>query len=88
MTAPLQRENLSCLRGKVLSNYPLIGDSQHIAPLHYEIKTATKKKLKELFEQFDLIVSKLTNDINTTALLKMELQTEGPPIASHLMFCH
>ena len=49
----------------------------------YEIKTATKTKLKELFEQFDSIVSKHTNDINTTPLLKMEIQTEGPPIASH-----
>ena len=49
----------------------------------YEIKTATKTKLKELFQQFDSIVSKHTNDINTTPLLKMEIQTEGPPIASH-----
>ena len=48
----------------------------------YEIKTATKTKLKELFEQFDCILSKHTNDINTTPLLKMEIQTEGPPIAS------
>ena len=49
----------------------------------YEITTATKKKLKDLFEHFDSIVSKHTNDINTTPLLKMEIQTEGPPIASH-----
>ena len=48
----------------------------------YEMKTTTKTKLKELFEQFDSIVSKHTNDINTTSLLKMEIQTEGPPIAS------
>ena len=49
----------------------------------YDIKAATKKILKELFEQFDSIVSKHTNDINTTPHLKMEIQTEGPPIASH-----
>ena len=49
----------------------------------YEIKAATKMKLKELFEWFDSIVSKHTNDINTTPLLKMEIQTEGPLIASH-----
>ena len=48
----------------------------------YEIKTAIKTKLRELFEQFDSIVSKHTNDINTTPLLKMEIQTEGPPIPS------
>ena len=40
-------------------------------------------KIQELFEQFDLIVSRHSNDINTTPLLKMEKQTEGPPIASH-----
>ena len=49
----------------------------------YEIKAATKMKLQELFEQFDSIVSRHSNDINTTPLLKMEIQTEGPPIASH-----
>ena len=48
----------------------------------YEIKAATKMKLQELFEQFDSIVSRHSNDINTTPLLKMEIQTEGPPIAS------
>ena len=48
----------------------------------YEINAATKKKLQKLFEQFDSIVSRHTNDINTTPLLKMEIQTEGPPIAS------
>ena len=45
----------------------------------YEINAATKKKLQKLFEQFDSIVSRHTNDINTTPLLKMEIQTEGPP---------
>ena len=49
----------------------------------YEINSATKTKLQNLFEQFDSIVSRHTNDINTTPLLKMEIQTEGPPIASH-----
>ena len=49
----------------------------------YEINVAIKKKLQKLFEQFDSIVSSHTNDINTTPLLKMEIQTEGPPIASH-----
>ena len=48
----------------------------------YEINAATKKKLQKLIEQFDSIVSRHTNDINTTPLLKMEIQTEGPPIAS------
>ena len=48
----------------------------------YEINAATKKKLQKLFEQFDLIVSRHTNDINTTPLLKMEIQAEGSPIAS------
>ena len=49
----------------------------------YEINAATKKKVQKLFEQFDSIVSRHTNDVNTTPLLKMEIQTEGPPIASH-----
>ena len=49
----------------------------------YEINAATKKKLQKLFEKFDSIVSRHTNDINTTPLLKMEIQTEGPPNASH-----
>ena len=33
-------------------------------------------------KKYDCIVSKHTNDINTTPLLKMEIETEGPPIAS------
>ena len=47
----------------------------------YEINAATEKKLQKLFKQFDSIVSRHTNDINTTSLLKMEIQTESPPIA-------
>ena len=41
----------------------------------YEMKVATKMKLQELFEQFDSIVSRHSNDINTIPLLKMEIQT-------------
>ena len=40
------------------------------------------KKLDELIKKYDCIVSKHINDINTTPLLKMEIETEGPPIAS------
>ena len=47
-----------------------------------EDASQTRKKLDELIKKYDCIVSKHTNDINTTPLLKMEIETEGPPIAS------
>ena len=47
-----------------------------------EVASQTRKKLDELIMKYDCIVSKHTNDINTTPLLKMEIETEGPPIAS------
>ena len=47
-----------------------------------EVAPQTRKKLDELIKKYDCIVSKHTNDINTKPLLKMEIETEGPPIAS------
>ena len=37
------------------------------------------KKLEELIRNYDSIVSKDTNDIDTTPLIVMEIKTEGPP---------
>ena len=47
-----------------------------------EVAPETRKQLKALIKKYDCIVSKHTNVINTTPLLKMEIETEGPPIAS------
>ena len=48
--------------------------------LQYELKDAnvtpqTRKKLEELIWKYDCIVSKHTNDINTSPLLKREIET-------------
>ena len=53
----------------------------------YELEDANvtpqnRKKLEELIWKYDCIVSKHANDISTTPLLKMEIETERPPIAS------
>ena len=62
-----------------------------------EVAPETRRHLEELIQKYDCIVSKHTNDINTTPLLKMEIETEGPPIASqpyvlplkyHLFVCN
>ena len=47
-----------------------------------EVAPQTRKKLDELIKKYDCIESKHMNDINATPLLKMEIETEGPPIAS------
>ena len=53
----------------------------------YELKDAkvapeTRKQLEELIQKYDCIISKHSNDINMTSLLKIEIETEGPPIAT------
>ena len=53
----------------------------------YELEDAedtpvTRRHLEEVIQKYDCIVSKHTNDINTSPLLKMEIETEGPPVAS------
>ena len=47
------------------------------------MRSSLLQKRHKLFQKYDSIVSKHTNEINMTTLLKMEIQTEGPPIASH-----
>ena len=51
MTAPLQRENLSCLQDKVLSNHPLIGDPIKLLP--YSGKPLKKLKWSPCKRQRD-----------------------------------
>ena len=46
------------------------------------VKPETRKKLEHLVAKYDSIVSKDTNDIDTTPLIMMEIETEGPPVAS------
>ena len=46
------------------------------------VKPETRKKLEHLIAEYDSIVSKDTNDIDTTPLIMMEIETEGPPVAS------
>ena len=48
----------------------------------YTCKPETRKKLEQLIAEYDSIVSKDTNDIDTTPLIMMEIETEGPPVAS------
>ena len=48
----------------------------------YDIKPETKRKLEHLIVKYDSIVSKDTNDIDTTPLIVMDIETEGPPVAS------
>ena len=48
----------------------------------YDITPATRQKLEELIRNYDSIVSKDTNDIDTTPLIVMEIKTEGPPVSS------
>ena len=48
----------------------------------YCIKPETKQKLVHLIVKYDSIVSKDTNDIDTTPLIVMDIETEGPPVAS------
>ena len=45
-------------------------------------KPETKRKLEHLIVKYDSIVSKDTNDIDTTPLIVMDIETEGPPVAS------
>ena len=47
----------------------------------YDMKPETKRKLDQLIGKYDSIVSKDTNDINTTPLIEMEIETEGPPVS-------
>ena len=46
------------------------------------VKPETRKKLEHLIAKYDSIVSKDTNDIDTTPLIMMEIETEGPSVAS------
>ena len=48
----------------------------------YDIKPETKRKLEHLIVKYDSIVSKDTSDIDTTPLIVMDIETEGPPVAS------
>ena len=48
----------------------------------YDMKPETKRKLDQLIRKYDSIVSKDTNDIDTTPLIEMEIETEGPPVSS------
>lgn len=67
------------------SNLVMPGDyspHQRVGLEDYPIQPSTKKAFKKLTKQFDCIVSKNSNDISTTPLLKMDIQTEGPPVAS------
>ena len=48
----------------------------------FPIKESTKKAFDRLLRENDSIVSKHTNDINTTPLIRMDIETEGPPVAS------
>ena len=48
----------------------------------YTVKPETRKKLEHLIAKYDSIISKDTNDIDTTPLIMMEIETEGPPVAS------
>ena len=41
-----------------------------------------RKKLEELIQKYKCIASKHTVDINTIPVLKIEIETEGPPIVS------
>ena len=62
----------------------MLGDyspHQQIKLEDYEIKPATQTKLDALLAKYDSIVSKDTNDVDTTPLIMMEIETEGPPIA-------
>ena len=50
----------------------------------YELEDAkvAPEQLEELIQKYDCIISKHSNDINMIPLLKIEIETEGPPIAS------
>ena len=48
----------------------------------YIVKPETKRQLDKLIVKYDSIVSKHDSDIDTTPLIKMDIETEGPPIAS------
>ena len=46
------------------------------------VSQKTKDRLENLLHRYNSIISKHTIDINTTPLIKMDIQTEGPPITS------
>ena len=48
----------------------------------YTVEPETRRKLEHLIAKYDSIISKDTNDIDTTPLITMEIETEGPPVAS------
>ena len=50
----------------------------------YTVKPKTRRKLNDLIAKYDSIISNNTNDIDTTPLIMMEIEIEGPPVASRL----
>ena len=81
-TLPTKLDNLG---KEVSSGIIMPGDyspHQKLELQDYNVTTDTRKKLEYLIEKYDSIISKDTNDIDTTPLIMMEIETEGPPVAS------
>ena len=52
------------------------------------VKPETRKKLEHLIAEYDSIVSKDTNDIDTTPLIMMEIELKDHLWPPDLMYCH
>ena len=77
--------NLASFDKELTSGTVMPGDFSPHQKFHledYDIKPPTRQKLQELIRNYDSIVSKDTNDIDTTPLIVMEIETEGPPVSS------
>ena len=79
------RKNLATFDKKHPSGTVMPGDfspHQKFNLEDYDMKPETIRKLDQLIRKYDSIVSKDTNDIDTTPLTEMEIETEGPPVSS------